>query len=88
MRINRKIKYLLGTSIFALMLLLGWTSAAMAVVPSTINYQGHLTDAAGAPVNGTTNIFFALYTASTGGIAIWSETHIGVQVTKNLEKRS
>ena len=43
-------------------------------IPPTINYQGYLTSAAGAPVNGTVAMVFSFYTVTTGGSPIWSET--------------
>jgi hypothetical protein len=50
------------------------TSSASAAIPYTINYQGFLTDSVGASVNGTVSITFALYTTSTGGTALWTES--------------
>lgn len=52
--------------------------------PSTITYQGVLTDNSGALITGTPNITFALYSASTGGVAVWSETQSAVSVTNGL----
>ena len=53
-----------------------------------INYQGKLTDAAGLAVaNGPYQMVFRLYTVSTGGAAIWTETLSGtnrVTVTNGL----
>ncbi|MEN9920692.1 MAG: hypothetical protein RL538_585, partial [Candidatus Parcubacteria bacterium] len=44
----------------------------------TINYQGKLTDNTGLTVaDGTYQIVFKLYTTSTGGSAIWTETRSG-----------
>ncbi|MBP9855823.1 MAG: tail fiber domain-containing protein [Candidatus Pacebacteria bacterium] len=43
-----------------------------------INYQGKLHDSAGDPVtNGDYDIVFNLYTASSGGSPIWTESHTG-----------
>jgi len=55
--------------------ILALVSSGMAKVPRLINYQGVLTDAAGAPVNGARSIQFALFETETGGTAFWSETH-------------
>jgi hypothetical protein len=41
----------------------------------TISYQGMLNDAAGQPINGSTNITFRLYSVPTGGTALWTEAH-------------
>lgn len=46
---------------------------ALADVPSTLSYQGILTDGAGTPVNGNKEIAFNLYTAPTGGNPFWTE---------------
>lgn len=48
-----------------------------AVTPGVVSYQGTLTDAAGKPVNGAANMTFRLYTAPTGGTALWTEAHTG-----------
>jgi len=45
-----------------------------AEVPSTLNYQGTLTDNVGQPFNGTTDMTFKLYTTLSGGTEFWSET--------------
>jgi len=44
-------------------------------VPQLINYQGKLTDKAGAAVSdGNYNVVFKIYNAVSGGTALWSET--------------
>jgi len=47
--------------------------------PGTISYQGMLNDAAGQPINGSTNITFRLYNTPTGATsaALWTEAHTG-----------
>lgn len=52
--------------------------------PSTITYQGVLTDASGVLITGTPNITFALYDASTNGTLLWTETQNTVSVTNGL----
>ena len=52
--------------------------------PNTITYQGVLTDNSGALITGTPNITFALYSTSTGGTALWTETQNAVSVTNGL----
>ncbi len=55
---------------------------AQALVPSTLGYQGVLTDTGGSPVaNGSYTLGFALYDVSSGGTALWTETQPGVTVT-------
>ncbi len=53
-------------------------------VPSTINYQGKLTDASGVALNGYYSMEFRIYDAPTGGTLLWTETHSSVEVTKGL----
>ncbi len=49
-------------------------------VPTTINYQGHLTDESGNPVDEATKLKFDLFDSELGGSAIWTETHDSVDV--------
>jgi len=59
-------------------------SLVAADVPKTLSYQGVLTDAGGAVVSdGTYSLTFRLYTASSGGTAVWEETQ-SVQVSKGI----
>ncbi|HDG68198.1 MAG TPA: hypothetical protein ENG11_03525, partial [candidate division Zixibacteria bacterium] len=53
-------------------------------VPSTINYQGKLTDASGVALNGYYNMEFRIYDAASGGTLLWSESHPSVSVQKGL----
>jgi hypothetical protein len=68
--------------------LISFVNKAEAAINKEINYQGKLTLSSGVSVaNGTYNMEFKLYTVSTGGSAIWTETRtIGnkVQVTNGL----
>lgn len=58
---------------------------ATAEVPKKINYQGKLTDAnGGLIVSDTVEIEFNIYTDSTGGSSIWTETHSYVPVRYGL----
>lgn len=61
---------------FALFLVAG---GAKAQVPSTINYQGRLTDntPAQAPATGTFAMQFAIFGSPTGGTALWAEPASG-----------
>ena len=45
--------------------------------PGVISYQGTLTDATGKPVTGNIGMTFRLYTAPTGGAALWTEARTG-----------
>lgn len=58
------------------LLLVSPTIRAQTVAPSTISYQGVLTDAAGVPVpDGTTTVQLRLFTVATSGTAVYTETH-------------
>jgi len=47
---------------------------ATSSVPQLINYQGQLTDGSGNPANGSFTMVFAIFGASSGGAALYSET--------------
>jgi len=49
---------------------------ARADLPQIISYQGYLTDAGGAPINGMVQVTFALYAAATDGPALWTEQQV------------
>jgi hypothetical protein len=66
-------KHALPKIIISLILLFNY-HLAFAAIPPTLNYQGHLTNNAGAPINGPLNMTFKIYDVNTGGIALWSET--------------
>ncbi len=54
-------------------------------IPHEINYQGWIGDA--TDTTGITDVpgmIFRLYTASTGGTPVWSETHVAVSVDKGI----
>lgn len=53
-------------------------SSSWAQVPQLVSYQGLLTDSAGTPVNGPVSMVFSIYADSSGGNAIWSESHSSV----------
>jgi hypothetical protein len=52
-------------------------------VPSLINYQGRLTDAAGAPVTGSKNFSISLYDAATAGNLLYTESIGAVTLDAN-----
>ena len=66
-------KYALLQIITAFVVLLSF-KLALAAIPPTLNYQGHLTDSSGAPVDGPVNIVFAIYDVEAGGTALWSDS--------------
>ena len=60
-------------------------SVAAAAVPGMISYQGRLTTPQGVPVtNGNYLIKFAIFGASSGGLALWSCDYQTVAVTDGL----
>lgn len=52
--------------------------------PKTLNYQGYLTDGAGAPITGTKAMVFSLYAVPSGGSPLWSESQGSVAVTNGM----
>src|SRR5262249_62164836 len=57
--------------------------AAWSATPKLIPYQGRLTDAAGAPINGSRDIGLAPYNGGGGGSPLFSETPT-VNITHGL----
>jgi len=52
---------------------------------TTVNYQGHLSDSDGVPLDGTYGMSFALYDAATDGSLVWGpEEHTAVEVSDGL----
>ncbi|MCD6531574.1 hypothetical protein J7K99_03920 [bacterium] len=58
--------------------------AVLFAVPHSINYQGKITNSSGVALDGTYDMVFRLYDVSTGGTALWSETHSSVNVHRGL----
>ena len=95
-KINRKTKEMANilASLFIFVSLIFTTFSPLlvnkteAAFNKQINYQGKLTTSAGVAVaNGTYNMEFILYSVSTGGSSLWTETRTGankVQVTNGL----
>lgn len=52
--------------------------------PSTITYQGLLTDDNGDAITRTASIRMDIYDVENGGTSLWNETHSGVIVEKGL----
>ncbi|NNF61510.1 MAG: hypothetical protein HKN06_09310 [Gammaproteobacteria bacterium] len=50
------------------------TTAIWAAVPTSLNYQGYLTDPSGAAIDTDTQITFSIYNADVGGSSLWSDT--------------
>ena len=66
-------------------LLLATTSLAAQGVPSTIPFQGRLTlQSNGGAVSGSVKIVASLYKTSSGGAALWTETHNSVAPPRSI----
>jgi hypothetical protein len=53
-------------------------------VPGLMNYQGTLTDAGGVALDTTVSMTFSIYTDSTGGAQVWTETQAAVVVSSGV----
>jgi hypothetical protein len=73
---------LFALTIIALLSLV--VSPCWAGIPFLMNYQGMLTDTLGNPLNGDHNLTFKIYSQSSGGSALWTETHTSTQVQDGL----
>jgi hypothetical protein len=59
--------------------------AVQAAPGALLNYQGYLTNAAGAPLSGAHDMTFHLFAGESGGVAVWGpELHAAVGVSKGL----
>lgn len=67
---KRFLKFIL----IALVLVIATSVSAIGDVPATISYQGILTTNTGSPVSGSVDVAFEIFTAPTGGSALWTET--------------
>jgi hypothetical protein len=59
-------------------------AGAFADVPNQFNFQGTLADTNGSPITGTRNMQFSLYEDSVGGLPLWDEIHMAVEVVDGL----
>ncbi len=66
-----------------LALLVAAAQLATAAVPSTINYQGRLTNASGVPQSGSKAMSLKIYDAATSGTLLYAETVGSVAVDTN-----
>ncbi len=74
-------RFICLTSLILLVFLAG---LSLAGIPKMINYQGMLTDNSGTPLSGPYNLTFKIWTDTTGGSSLWTETQNGVQVQNGL----
>jgi len=74
-----------AVNLFASMItILLLSNTPQAEVPKLINYQGKLTTAEGACVDTTVSMQFSIYSDSTGGDPLWSESQPSVKVDKGI----
>ena len=59
-------------------------TSSHAAVPLVLSHQGRLLDASDQPLNGTFTLIYSIYEAPTGGVPLWTEDHVGVQVVDGL----
>ena len=55
-----------------------------AQIPQTISYQGRLQDANGDLAYGTRDLTFRIYDVESGGVALWTEAHTAIPVSKGV----
>jgi len=55
-----------------------------AQVPSSISYQGSLTNLSGDALNGSYNLQFRIYETSSGGTQIWDQNNTNVNITNGV----
>jgi hypothetical protein len=71
---NKQAHQLLITTIAIALILAMIPITGHTAIPQKINYQGYLTDPQGTAIDGTVSIVFSIYSSSSGGTALWSET--------------
>ncbi len=59
-------------------------ASANARVPSSMNYQGALTDQYGVALDDTVSLTLSIYTEPEGGLPLWDETQTGVVVSHGV----
>lgn len=70
--------------LMALLLVLAAPHFAAAQIPQCLSYQGTLRNASGALVTGNHDLTLRIYTAQTGGTAIWTETISNVAFSRGV----
>ncbi|MCP4568774.1 MAG: tail fiber domain-containing protein [FCB group bacterium] len=67
-----------------LLVIMVFTSTAVAEDTLLINYQGYLTDSGGDPITSEVPITFTIYSGSSSIDGLWSETHLSVDVNDGV----
>ncbi len=81
---GEKMRRILLAASVLVFFLVGLAFAPTDPIPHMINYQGMLTDDGGIPLNGSYDLTFSIYSISSGGSALWHETHNDVLVDNGL----
>src|SRR5260221_3420197 len=72
-------------STFSVAKVLSAPAATTVTVPHYVGFEGYLTKDSGAVADaGAYSITFAVYSAASGGSALWSDSQTSVQVTNGL----
>jgi hypothetical protein len=77
------IKYLL-VPMFLVFSAQAASAPAPAAIPEKMDYSGYLYLTGGGAVTGTKDLSFSIYTASSGGTALWTEAHASVPIANGL----
>ncbi|MFK8032410.1 MAG: hypothetical protein AB8G18_19475 [Gammaproteobacteria bacterium] len=67
---------MIRASFVCTLLLLTVTVAARAEIPTSINYQGYLSDATGTAVDSELPMTFTLYAAESGSAPLWTNNYV------------
>jgi hypothetical protein len=78
---DRRMLFVIG---FVLAMLALLTACGTPALQNRMSYQGRLTDAGDNPVTGNRDMTFRLFTADSGGSAIWTETQNNVPVNTGV----
>jgi hypothetical protein len=71
-------------AVFVLLSIIMLSTAAWADVPGLISYQGTLTDENWVSLDTTVSMTFSIYSDSTVGVKVWTETHPSVPVANGI----
>ncbi|HYF05122.1 MAG TPA: tail fiber domain-containing protein [Patescibacteria group bacterium] len=75
-------------SVILLFAFTGFPFTSQAAVPATLTYGAVLQTTSGVAVTGAHNLTFRIYNSLTGGSAVWTEVHTGVNVSNGVISRS
>ena len=67
-------KHFIKSMLMVTILIFGWHNTTRAQAPSTITYQGRLTNAAGDPITSSQQVTFRIYPSAASPSILWTET--------------